>query len=754
ETFGGPDGSVTDLLGILPNVQFSESEMEVERLHDLRPASISISGGRPYENLFNLDGVSIDSQLDPGGDVSEMSVDDVPGHEQGLFIDLDLVEEVSVYDSNVPAAHSGFTGGVVELKTRRAGREPETKIHYNTTRSDWVDYRVFVAEDENGEPRAAPEPAEFKRERMGITHSRPVGEASSLVGSFVRSYSQTPDISLGETVHRTQEAYNGLLKYSFPIGEAYLDTSLTFAPFESENFIKDAKDSRFNLSGGGASLSSSLEWESGVHEGRVRLGFGATENSRRMEPNFFNWANSPSRNWGREADLSSSREGGFGDLDKTQLNGFLSTRLERRPIDIGEHRFSVEYGGGLRYSHLRHNRLETSYIYQDAVVNTQIQCRGVALDCVPDEQYFASRNVYRAEDVGVGLWQSSLFTEGTWDYQRLSLTLGLVYDYDDFLSNHNVAHRSRGSLDVFGTGSTRLFAGHNRYYGTNLLTYKLREARLPYYTEYRGATQNVVNDWERDSGQGIFRYVFSDLDTPYSDEIAGGIKQNALGGLAELKFVLRDNKDGFSRTATDIQPDGYRWYLMNNDGESEYSSISGSWGRSFGDTSFGVSVTYSETETTNATYDDTIDEFDPNAWVWYEGKRVPRGDLKVLAEDFNRPVTASVRLSHDFSQGRSAGLVTRYRGRYQNIVETSDSEEGQEITLPDGSSIREELPVFEQRERPATWITDLNLDWRVRAIGINARVNNLFNVRTHAVPEGKSGIEAGRSFWLGLSANF
>ncbi|WP_147305182.1 TonB-dependent receptor [Alkalilimnicola ehrlichii] len=755
EHFGGPTGHLTDVLGILPNVQFGESAQEAERLYDLRPASISISGGRPYDNTFILDGVSIDSRLDPAGNAHPTAVNDVPGHDQALFVDLDLVEEIKVFDSNVPAAYSGFTGGVVDARTRRAGLSPQTRLRYSTTRGDWVNYHVITARPSAYEPDPEPPaPPEFKRERLGLSHSRPLGEASSLVTSFNRSYSKTPDILLGQSAHRTQESYNALVKYSLPVGPAYWDTSLAVAPFRSTNFISNAKDSDFTLRGGGFTVSSALEWETGHHEGRLRLGLGMSENSRRAPRHFYEWENTPSRNWGRQADLASSRAGGFGDLDKRQHNASLNLQLQRRPLYLGSHRFTLDYGGEARFNRLQQHRLQTTYNHRTAVVNTDIQCRGISRDCVQNEQYFAIRNVHEAEDVTVSLWQSGLFAEGSWEYRRLSATLGLRYDYDDFLRNHDIAHRSRAQLDVFGHGGTRVFVGHNRYYGTGLLTYKLREASKPHYREYRSATHNVVNDWELDSGRGNVRYVFDGLRTPYSDEISTGIRQRLFGGIFELKYIERDNRDGFARTVMPIQEDGYRWYMMNNEGRSEYRSLAGGWNRRVGSTTVGVSATWSESRSSNQDYDSRADDSDPDEWVWYNGRRVQRGELTILSTDFNRPLTASFRIAHQFSEQLSVSFVNRYRGRYTNIAETSATTDGEQITLPDGSRVNERLTVFEDRERKPTWHSNLNIQWSVGAFGVDASINNLFNQRSYSVNEQQGGVEVGRNYWLGASANF
>ncbi len=178
------------------------------------------------------------------------------------------------------------------------------------------------------------------------------------------------------------------------------------------------------------------------------------------------------------------------------------------------------------------------------------------------------------------------------------------YDYNDFLKNHDLAFRSRVTLDVFGNDGTRLIAGYNRYYGgAALLTYKLREARAPFYREYRSTEQNIVTDWQRESGQGDYRYVFDDVATPYSDEQTVGLEQALLGGVMTLKVVKRDNQDEFARTETETRDDGYRYYIMNNDGSSEYLGVSLGWNAVYGNTLISVHGTWSETKTNNGDYE-------------------------------------------------------------------------------------------------------------------------------------------------------
>src|SRR5690606_23518815 len=59
-------GDVNEVLKALPTVQFSSTQGRATRanLQDLRPESISISGGSIYENQFILDGIGSNSRLD------------------------------------------------------------------------------------------------------------------------------------------------------------------------------------------------------------------------------------------------------------------------------------------------------------------------------------------------------------------------------------------------------------------------------------------------------------------------------------------------------------------------------------------------------------------------------------------------------------------------------------------------------------------------------------------------------------------
>src|SRR5690606_3321309 len=66
DAYGQGSGQITPVLSSVPNVQFDEERFDDDSLVDLRPPSVSIAGGRIYENNFTLDGFSVNSRFDPG----------------------------------------------------------------------------------------------------------------------------------------------------------------------------------------------------------------------------------------------------------------------------------------------------------------------------------------------------------------------------------------------------------------------------------------------------------------------------------------------------------------------------------------------------------------------------------------------------------------------------------------------------------------------------------------------------------------
>lgn len=60
------NGDITSLLRTNPNVQFDNNQLNSKSPGEIAPANISINGAQPWQNLFIVDGMNMNNDLDPG----------------------------------------------------------------------------------------------------------------------------------------------------------------------------------------------------------------------------------------------------------------------------------------------------------------------------------------------------------------------------------------------------------------------------------------------------------------------------------------------------------------------------------------------------------------------------------------------------------------------------------------------------------------------------------------------------------------
>ena len=756
--YGSSSGSMTEILKTIPNVQFSDDANSADSMSSLKPASVSISGGRYYDNNFSINGISNNSLLDPANSsTGDSAINDVPGHEQAIFLDLSQVGSLKVYDSNVPVEYGRFTGGVVDARIRRPDYTPHSELSYYTTRSEWVKYRIIINEfDDEDALYEAPEEPEFSRQRFTASHERGISDNQSLRLNISANRSSTPILNYHSTEQITEESLNLTLTHGYEGDNLSAVSFITYSPYHKDTLLEDVKDGDFTLSGGGLAANSDLSFHSGSLDHALTLAASYSVNSRSAPTHYFNWANTNSRHWGIEAGEASSEQGGYGDLDKFQSSlalNWKATMPLRHPLLT-----QLLFGSTVTQSSAGFDRPRDTYIYGEAVINTAVQCVNQTLDCVQKEQYFRERLIYPEDKVSVSLTELALFSEMTLHWKNLETTAGLRLDYDNFLERTNIAWRSRAAYDIRGDQTALITAGVNRYYGGPLLTYKLREAARPYYQEYRGTTLNIVNDWEYNTGTGDYRYVFDDVRTPYSDEWTLGFKTLLFGGTGEIKSVNRNNEDEFARKVTDIQPDGYKYYRVTNEGFTDYQSFSVSWDRSNDRSNYGFVITWSETKSSNDTYDDSIDAASSSTNnVWYQGSRRTLSDIAQLRENYARPLVATLYSHFPLGERINTTLQARYKSSYKTITQGTGSTYDN-VTGSDGVSYGQYLNNYVDSTKPATLIFDTRLSVQAVArpsLTLVAEIKNLFNVRTHTVEESDDdGVEVGRTLWLGAEASF
>ncbi|WFP98040.1 TonB-dependent receptor plug domain-containing protein [Acinetobacter sp. ANC 7201] len=135
------------------NVQFTNSEKAAGSQAEIHASDISIHGALPYNNAFLFNGMSINNDINPYESNSGISdPTSLKGNSQAVTLNIDLLCNLEVLDSNVSAQYGKFTGGVISATTC----SPKTvvgKIHgninYDYTSSDWYRFNYIDSSEES-----------------------------------------------------------------------------------------------------------------------------------------------------------------------------------------------------------------------------------------------------------------------------------------------------------------------------------------------------------------------------------------------------------------------------------------------------------------------------------------------------------------------------------------------------------------------------------------------------------------------------
>lgn len=749
------NGSVAEAITVLPRVQAGEEQRTSERAGEILPPLISISGARPYENYYSVDGVGLNSLLDPLAD-NPSSIDSVPGHPQRTFLQRELTDTVTVYDSNIPARYGRFLGGVIDVETRNPASEFGGTINYRTTRDEWARQHIDPTRlaDFLGSTDHTRQP-DYLKQQGGFTVDIPLGANSGVLAAFSRTQSDLTLTHLGEPHDQHKTLDNYFLKYAWvPADPWKLELTGTFTPSDEVFFLKNTRDSDLTIKRGGYSFNGKLSrrFDGGTLD--LSAAWLESENTRTAANEYLTWRLAPSTAWGQPIGLTRSQEGGFGDIDSAEssLQLRLDAGLDTFHTESADH--TVSFG----FEHVRdagnYNRTEPAYIYNSSVVNPNLAnpawltCSTGDPACISGEQYFNFRNVYAAGEAAAVIRHTAFYLEDLVEFGRFSLRPALRLSHDDFLNNTDLAPRLAGSIDLFGDSSTVLKAGVNRYFGEALMTYKLHEAITPYRRESRTRlATGTLTAWQPVSTATVTLNRFSSLDTPYSDEIMIGLDQKLFGGIFSTDYVRRRHRSQFARERVVI--DGQNYYVLNNNGSSDYDSIALKWEREWERHFLQVNYTYTKSASSNESYDTTLEDSSLGTQVWYGGQSIDKEDLP--RPDYYRPRVANIVYVGRLPGGFEFSNTAKYQSGYQAISALSNAEKTA-LGIPVSDT------AYHKEQRPGYWMFDWRIDWTSpvwhgQSCTVSLEINNIFDKRVTA-GDATDIYELGREFWFSTTYRF
>lgn len=777
------NGDIGTLLRINPNVQFDDSAFtSSNRMGEIRPANISINGGQYYQNLLQLDGASFNNDIDPQA-TNPHDLADVPSVTQGIALDTELIGRLTVYDSNVPAAFGGFSGGVIDAESRKSKDQLGGKVSFRMSRSAWNEMILPEGDDLSLSSMYTNQPVYDKYRFSAMLEGR-TGNGLGWIANLIRTRSDIPlrgysagNVSVSDELIKEQRRQNtsASLRLDWAGEGIELSGSFTHAPTDERYFTQNAKDSYFDLKQGGPVGSLRAGLDVGSWNLDQVLSYSDLDSSRRVQEGvdyWKSWARSPDYDWGVN---NSSFEGNWGNIDQRNRSLGYSVTARRDALPWGDSQHALQFGMQYRDRLGTYHRLQDHFSFlspgrtntctdANGVIDIQacslspvyITVSGAGSVAAGQGQFFRTRNIYRAGYFEVKLKEWSVFAEDDIRWGRWSFRPGIRIDGDNMMDKTTLAPRFAMSWDVLGNQDTLLTAGANRYYGRSFFTYKLREGRENLQTTYTRTTTTLL--WVP-SRAYTANNRFETLDIPYSDELNLGINQRWAGMDFNLKHVRREGRDEVLRQR-----------VASNDGSGYYSSNVYEYvnaGRSRSDTStlsIGLQrpLTWQGTEThlqfafdhselkrNYVDYESSYTDASYNRLVRYQGGIIHAYDLP--QESYNRPWTA--RLS---TQTRipAAGLLwsnfLRYRAGFTGFTITGEESHQGEF-----------IDVIESYDAPRTFTWDTTLEYslalpRSQEIYLRVEAQNLFNRRNPLTGSIStvSYYEPGRSYWLELGYRF
>ncbi|NVI81171.1 TonB-dependent receptor plug domain-containing protein [Janthinobacterium sp. BJB401] len=785
EAMNGIDGNITSLLRINPSVQFDNKQQASATQGELAPADISINGAKFYDNLYQMDGMSLNNDIGPGSN-NPANLTTPPSASQGFAVDTSLLCDVTVLDSNIGAEYGRFKGGVVNANTCAPARKLAGQVSVESTRSAWMKYKLSDAQRESAANSATADlQPEFEKWTYRAALQGKVTENFSLIGSFIRKTSEIPLNGYGNGLQSASDANrkvqrrgsdNAFVRGFWSISPGVLaDFSLMHAPSDGDYFIANAKNSTYHLKSGGNGLNLGLTHPIallGNATAEHRLSWNRMDSSRDADATVWKgWRYSSNKNWGVKTGTGatgwSSNEGGYGDVDQEQESAQYQGKLKWESFALlgATHTFQAGLELGTQHSSYQRN---TTYEQYTASVNTSTCNMVGGVDtqycslATPWNaasnvrgQYLSSRVIYYAGGYELSNKTRGAFLQDDIRAGNVRLRLGARYDSDDLSPKSSIAPRLSAFWDVAGKGTTQVEVGANRYYGRNFFDFYANSKRLALQTKAQTRTLSggLLKDWAApEMATNWTWYQLGDMKTPYTDEKMLGVSHLWGGVKWSAKRVLREGRDEIVQHLESAAH--YYWDNIGST-DSKVWTLAAETARPlrWGGSSTQVQFAYDHTRTrsSHASYDDTLSNLagELDDYIYYQGKFVRWIDRP--ANNYNRPWTARLLLSTDVPAYRlKVDNFFRVRGPETGMVTTGES------LMFDGgvATVFKDITVG----KSISW--DMRVQYALPKTGpgegfVNLGIENLTN-RTNPLYQSATALvyEKGRQFTLELGYRF
>ncbi len=190
-------------------------------------APISVSGARPDQNSYRLDGISINDYSNGA-----------PGSVLGDNLGIDAVEQVSVLGSNYPAEYGRTSGGVINAITRSGTKAFHGDV-YEFFRNSALDARNFF------DARIPP----FKRNQFGGSAGGPIQKDRTFIFGDYEGLRQSLGVTTVDTVPSPAARAGNLSTGSVTVDPNVLRFINAFYPLPNGSLLGNGDTGIFSFAG-------------------------------------------------------------------------------------------------------------------------------------------------------------------------------------------------------------------------------------------------------------------------------------------------------------------------------------------------------------------------------------------------------------------------------------------------------------------------------------------------------------------------
>ncbi len=767
------EGNLADLLRLNPAVEFSRSSDLSAGTASLRPDEISIHGNVFYQNLFLLDGTDTTNDLNPASSEDTWSTPSLVAPHggsspQGYYVDVELLQKIQVFDSNIPVEYGGFTGGVVAAELKSYGDEDRFSFTYGLQRDEWEQFHLSEDDISTADKYRGVYTPDYEKANYGVSVQYGLTDNLGLTLSLTRRTSVfaqefEDDADIIQMIDYEDSIDNLVGRLDTTVGEYDVGVSFRYSSRSHDGLTSTTYTGMFvqEHQGIGTTVDVGTELQNGSLN--VRFSLDQLTNTLDSETSFFRYDEY------LESSGISRYEGAFGDSNQQQTRWSVKPKWTMDEFEQGFGVHNISIGGEIRGTSSFYERPEDIVFEQYFCVrdNGRMGCRDQDGDGVSSagDQFLQRRSFWLSGKVDVSYQEVSAYVQDTVGLQLMqgqdtTLTLGLRTDWESYLDNFNVSPRV--SLQQH-TDYGAFVVGASRYYGRSFFRYELNDAIYGWRETYsnltrpRGLTGEEIPcsipdfvdcrhlTYDDRSGR-------SELDTPYSNELMVGWSRTE-GELvhATVSFVNRANEDGVTRKRDD---DGLYYYT--NDGESSSQGITTTITNAdtivLGQTNthFSISLGYRESSSNrqdDAGYDEQLEE----DLIYYQGGLISVDELPPW--DYSIPFTLGFFTTTEIPVWDINW--TNYFNHRRGGTVARDSREN--YTDPSSGL---EYDIYEDFDFDSLITVNSKVTWRGKlserlSMFATLEVNNLFDeIVDQSTVDTRRRYSKGRRFWIDFGISF